>query len=167
MESINPGTSGSKRWLWVGIVVGVLLLAGAVFWWYQSRPATQPNTDDSSQGGPDKTSLPDNQTVPSSDKVPDKTGVSVSIARLEQTGNDVIVEGNVTGASDGSCVAEFTTPQDNPVNGEAKLTENNTKCGPITLPAADFAFLGEWSVKLTVYTGGGKAESQAKTITIK
>ncbi|HSE61262.1 MAG TPA: hypothetical protein VLA88_03120 [Candidatus Saccharimonadales bacterium] len=160
----------STKTKWLLALLGVVLIgAGGYVWYQQSQPKAPVRAPDAStQGGSDKTSLPDHQTVPSSDKVPDKKDATVTIVRLEQKGNEVIIEGDVTGAADGAtCVAEFTTPMDNPVNGEAKLVDNNTKCGPITLPAADFAYLGNWSVTLTVYTGGGKAVSSAKTITIK
>lgn len=158
--------SGKKKWVLVGVVA--LLLAVGGYWLYQQgQQSTQPATSNPEAGSSSKASLPDNQTPATSDQIPAKQGVTVTIARVEQSGGNVVIEGDVTGAADGKCVAEFTTPQDNPVIGEANLTQNNTKCGPVTLPSTDFAYLGDWSVKLTVYTGGGKAESPAKTITIK
>lgn len=158
----------TKKWVWPAVAIIVLLLAVGGYWLYQQSRQTPPPAGPSEQAGASKADLPDNQTVPSSDKVPNKQDVKVTITKVELTGNNVVIEGDVIGAPDaGTCVAEFTTPNDNPVIGETKLTENNTKCGPVALPAADFAYLGEWNVTLTVYTGGGKAVSPAKTITIK
>jgi hypothetical protein len=169
MNNLNSSQSGSKKWVWVAVAAAVLLLAGGGYWLYQQSRTRPPAADQSAPEIVDKTKLPPNPGVSSSDQVPVKEGVEVSVTKLEQNGNDVIIEGAVKGATEGNCVAEFTTPNDLPVIGEAKATKegDNAKCGPMTLPAADFAYLGDWQVVLKVYTGGGKAASAPKTITIK
>jgi hypothetical protein len=170
MKDLNISQSQSKKWVWIAITAVTLLLVGGGYWWYQqSRTAQQPTTTSTPDGTADKTKLPDNPGPSSSDQVPQKEGVSTEITKLEQHGNDVVIEGLVKGATEGNCVAEFTTPNDVPVIGETKATAQGegATCGPITLAAADFQYLGEWQVVLKVYTGGGKAESPTKTIVIK
>ena len=162
-------SSMKKTWLLVStVVIVVVLLIVGVYWWRQQSNTPSASTD-TPAGTSDKTSLPDNPGPISSDKVPHKEGVKVTITRVEQKDSEVTIEGAFTGASEGMCVAEFTTPNDLPVILEAQATKTGegAACGPMTHPAADFAYLGEWEVVLKVYTGGGKAESAPQRITIK
>jgi hypothetical protein len=167
----NRGVSKRRLFIVLG-TIGLLIVAGiCVYWLAQNRPvisspAKQPTYEPNNTS---KQDIPGNPGPATSDKVPSKEGLAITITQLEQQDNKVIITGMVSGATEGDCVAQFTTPNDKPVIGEAKATPDGAgaKCGPITLPAAGFAYLGDWQVVMSVYTGGGKAASAPKTITIK
>jgi hypothetical protein len=131
------------------------------------RPTTP--SDSSQPGGPDKTTAPSNPGPASSANVPNKKDATVNITRLEEDGYKLTIQAAVQGMTDGDCVAEFTTPHDKPVVRQVKITSGDASamCGPIVIPVPEFAYLGDWQAVVTVYAGGQKAVSPAKTITIQ
>jgi hypothetical protein len=172
----NTKTSKSKiSPLAIAAVVFALLVATAGIFWWSWRPKQNNTTTDNpaSTTAPTKeetANKPAPTTIPSSD-VPVSTALAVNITKLEQANGSVVISGAVTGATAGTCVAEFTTPQDKPVIKQVAAVNDstNTTCGPITIDEVEFSYLGDWSAKMTFYTTNNahQASSPAKTITIK
>jgi acetylornithine deacetylase/succinyl-diaminopimelate desuccinylase-like protein len=153
------------------LIILVLAIASLAFW-STRKPSTNTTapTTTTEPGGPNKTTIPDSSSPSTSANVPQKKDVSVAITKLEEKDDKVTLEGTVQGTTDGDCVAEFTTPNDKPIVRQiraVKTSDSGASCGPIVIPAVQFAYLGEWQVVLKIYTGGGQASSPTKTITIQ
>lgn len=105
--------------------------------------------------------LPDNTTTTTPSKVPTSADLSVSITSISQS--DGIVRANAKTSSDGTCVFLFQ-PGDNgkPVTRQVEITDN--ACS-VNISQDEFVYLGQWSLSVTYYNGGNKAEaSQDVTI---
>jgi hypothetical protein len=176
MRTITKNSKSSVPPKMIAAVVFALLIATVgVFMWLQQPKkqdaTTTPQVTDNHQPTKEETAnKPAPSNVPSAD-VPVSTALGVTITKLEQANGSVVISGSVTGATAGTCVAEFTTAEDKPVIKEIKATASGTSatCGPITIDEVEFSYLGDWSAKLTFYTAdqSHQASSAAKTITIK
>jgi hypothetical protein len=162
----------------VALAIGLLLvILGVAYLWYQAsnKPQTetqQTPSDTAGNNGPTKQDIAngDNPVTSTPQNVPQQTGITVGITKLEQSNGSVVIAGAVTGDEGGKCVATFSTPEDRPVIKEVAATKNGgqTVCGPITINEVEFSYLGNWQAKLTYYTSDnkGQASSESKTITI-
>jgi hypothetical protein len=161
----------TRNHIYIALVIVLALAIAGLAYWSTQKPADKTAPASTSQpDGPDKTQIPSSTGPSSSADVPQKKDVTVAITRLEEKDDKVTLEGSVKGATDGDCVVEFTTPNDKPVIREVKAiksTDAGATCGPIVIPAVQFAYLGDWLVVLKLYTGGGQASSPARTITIQ
>ncbi len=171
-------TNSLTKLIWAMIVVAVLAV-GAAAWYITSRPPTPANhetdietVDNNQPSKQDITDKTDTPPPPSTD-VPPAAGLAVAVTKLEQANGNVTIVGSVTGqgAGDGTCVANFTTPQDRPVVKQAAATVKDgvVTCGPIVIDEVEFSYLGDWQAKLTFYTPQNKSQvsSEPKTIAIK
>jgi hypothetical protein len=161
----------SRTHVYIALVIVLALAVAALAYWSSQKPADRTARPDTVQpGGPDKTTVPNNPGPANSADVPQKGGVSVTITKLQEADDKVTLEGSVQGASAGTCVAEFTTPNDKPVvrqTNATKTSDNGAACGPFIIPAQQFAYLGDWQAVIKLYVEGGQAASPAKTLTIK
>lgn len=89
-----------------------------------------------------------------SDEVPVASDLTVSISQVRQADGHVSASARVN--SDGTCVFQFD-PSDGsrPVVREA--TAGSGACS-VSIPEVEFALLGSWTLRTTLYDGSGKAQ---------
>ncbi len=92
-----------------------------------------------------------------SEEVPVAPDLTVSISQVRQTDGEVTA--SATASADGTCVFQFE-PSDGsrPVVREA--TVRGGTCS-VTIPVVEFAFLGQWTLRMTLYHDRSKAEDNA------
>lgn len=98
-----------------------------------------------------------------SNQVPVSTSLTASITNLSETNQEVNFTSTITGSSDaGTCVVTFSTPNDVPVTKQFTPTLNGqtATCGPLTIPAQDFTYIGTWTATLHYYVGTEQATTQ-------
>lgn len=113
------------------------------------------NSSNSSEG------LPKNSSSTTSEQVPTSSSLSVNIASTSQTGGMVKASAQTSGS--GTCVFLYQ-PADSgkPVTREINVTNNNCS---LAISQNEFAYLGNWKLTVTYYSGGGKVEA-SQNVTI-
>lgn len=97
--------------------------------------------------------LPQNSESTTTEEVPTNDELSVTITKAEQSNGNVTAEASTS--SSGTCVFQYTTPDDKPVIRESQ-SENGTCKSSIREDY--FAKLGQWKLKVTYYNNGMKTE---------
>jgi hypothetical protein len=125
---------------------------------------------------PKNNNIPSKATIPStptsgqtSNQVPVDTTFSASITQLNETNGQVNATATIQHSpTPGTCVFTFSTPNDRPVVDQVTATvkDDVATCGPITISADEFSYLGKWTLSLHYYVGDQQAEAQS-TITIQ
>ena len=108
----------------------------------------------------------DNQNN-TTDQIPVNQNLVANITQLNQSDANINFNSEITGpVSKGTCVVNFTNPNDRPVTRqfEATLDNNIAVCGPIKIPEIEFSYLGEWNVNLRYYVGTEQAVSEGKIL---
>jgi len=111
----------------------------------------------------------DNAPVQNTDQVPVNQSLSATITQLEEKGSTIYFSAAISGTSDpGTCVVNFTNPNDKPVTKQVSGTVKNgaVACGPIEISNLEFSYLGDWAVDFHFYTAG-KQTSISDTINIR
>ncbi len=133
----------------------------------ESLDAEQQDVDDKKQ---EILKNEQNTSAQTTDQVPTNQVATVSITSLAQSGGQVTISGLVSNTSSGgTCVAQFTTPNDRPVLKEAAGVVKGTSvnCGPMSIPELQFSFLGNWKATMSYYSNGTKVTSPEKDIVIQ
>lgn len=103
------------------------------------------------------------------DQIPENTDITVTITSLQQHDDMVTFSATTTStAADGKCVITFTNPNDRPISRtiDAAVGQNNSQCGPISIPAHEFSFIGDWTATIRYYSNETQAVA-SKVISIK
>lgn len=105
-----------------------------------------------------------------SDQVPVSSTVEASITQLsEDSDNNIAFAGLIkNNTSPGTCVVTFTNSNAKPyVTQEDSTTKDGqTLCGPLSISALNFSYLGDWTVNLRFYSDNEQATIDSK-ITIR
>lgn len=105
--------------------------------------------------------LPNNSTEMTSDEVATGTALSVAIVSASQANGYVKATANTNGS--GTCVFSYRPADDGmPVTRQVEVVGN--KCS-INISQNEFAYLGSWTLKVTYYSNGTKAEA-SQNVTI-
>jgi cytoskeletal protein RodZ len=174
----------ARKSLFIPAIVVVLLIgyAGTAkyqdLWPFTQKTSINPdairnNTDNPSPKNNNPPSKADSSATATdgqtSDQVPVDTTLTASITQLEETNNTVKFAATVQHAtSAGSCVVTFSNPNDRPVTQQFTATNANnvSTCGPITISANEFSYLGKWNVSFHYYVGDTQATATSE-ITIQ
>ncbi len=154
----------SKKKIVIIAATLLLITAGAGAFYYNKqqdpREAKQAEQDKNNTETPviknEETPVEDpeisNQTT---DQVPVKEEAKLTITKLVQQGDMVVLESNATVVGGGgTCVASFTKTDNKPVVRE--FTAAGTACNNNTIPALLFSELGEWHLTLRYYKDGAQ-----------
>lgn len=171
--------TAKKRYA-LGAVLAVFILAVYFFsaratnlWPFQN--AATHNSDTSSNPKP-HTPSPKNtaatnkgDTQPSvdpnktADQIPTSPTMAATITTLSETNQDIHFTATISNSpTAGTCVVTFSNPNDRPVTKQVDATVSNgtASCGPLTIPANEFSYLGTWQVTLHYYLGSQQATAQ-------
>lgn len=99
--------------------------------------------------------LPDNSSSLTSDQVPTGSAQSVSIASASQVDGFVKATANTNGG--GTCVFSFR-PADGSMPVTRQVAVSGNTCS-VNISKYDFSYLGVWTLKVTYYNNGTKAEA--------
>lgn len=161
------------------ILVAACLAYGAVgharHWWpfkvappAQSGPIINARTAHPSpkNNNPNpKTDTPPPTTDETSNKIPVDTGLVATITRLDESNGQVNFDATIKNTSGtGTCVVTFSTPNDRPVTKQFNSTYSSgvSTCGPLTISANEFSYLGTWQVDFHYYIGAAQATAQSE-----
>jgi cytoskeletal protein RodZ len=171
----------------IPLVVGVVIVLGVGLgilhqthtWFFKKAlttaqlDATQQQTDHPSPKNNNPPTKSTTSATPTgsqtSNEVPVDPSFSASITQLEETNDEVNFTASVQNTqSAGTCVVTFSTPNDRPVTQQFTATNDGSTstCGPISINANEFSYLGTWQVAFHYYVGDQQATAQG-TITIK
>jgi cytoskeletal protein RodZ len=165
----------------IAIPLLVIILAFGVTWTTHTWPfRTSANDPDSHRNITSNTSPKNNNpsgkdttTSPTGDQtsnqVPVSKTLSAAITQLTEVNNTVKFTATVQNAdSAGTCVVTFSNPNDRPVTQQATATNADgvSTCGPISIPANEFSYLGQWNVDFHYYVGDQQATTSS-VITIQ
>jgi hypothetical protein len=92
-----------------------------------------------------------------SNEVPVDPELTITIDGLRQAGGHVNASARVS--SDGTCVFQFD-PSDGSRPVVREITAGDGACS-VSIPEVEFAFLGSWTLRTTLYHRSGKAEDSA------
>lgn len=101
------------------------------------------------------------------DQVPVSDKLSASITQLEQAGDEVKISAKIDNSpSVGRCVIIFSNPNDRPLTKEvdATLQDGSALCGPLSIPALEFSYIGEWTATVRYYLGEEQAVAEKKVV---
>jgi cytoskeletal protein RodZ len=159
----------------------VIIVALATTWtthtWPFQRTANDPDShrDITSNTSP-KNNNPSGKSTDASptgdqtsNQVPVSKTLSASITQLVEVNNTVKFTATVQNTdSAGTCVVTFSNPNDRPVTQQSTSANANgvSTCGPISIPANEFSYLGQWSVDFHYYVGDQQATT-SDVITIQ
>lgn len=105
--------------------------------------------------------LPDNSTNLTSDQVPTSSSLSVNIASSSQANGFVKATANTNGS--GTCVFSYRPADDGmPVTRQVEASGNTCS---VNISQNEFTYLGTWTLKVTYYSNGTKAEA-SQNVTI-
>ena len=161
---LPKSSNKNKPWLLPAIVISalVILTSGYLVYAYtQSNNGS--NTKDPSltdkqsdvKSSPNLSEgLPSNSDNTTSEDVP--TDQSLSLSSVSFSQNNGEIHASAESNSAGTCVFTFK-PGDNgrPITSEATVTENSCTT---TLPENQFAFIGNWTLSITLYSNGKKTQ---------
>ncbi len=167
----------------LAIVVALLLVYGVYSyntgkWPFASKNQLDTSTIDGTQKTTNQSPRNDNPTQKdddtpqvnpgkTTDQIPVSKDTTATITQLQQVGNQVTFNASITNTtSAGTCVVTFSTPNDRPVSKQFTATTKgaDTSCGPLSIPASEFSFLGQWSVTLRYYTGDEQAVAEGSVV---
>lgn len=172
MKTISSRHSSKKRLILIGIIVAIMLsIAGVGVYLYISQNSTdtgkdksgradeiKKNTPEKSSGKNNSTSssngLPNDSTEKTTDQVPTDSSLSVTITSTSQSNGQV--KASAQTSADGTCVFQYTTDGDKPVVSQVEAS--NSSCST-SIPEVQFAKLGAWQLKVTLYSNSKKAET--------
>jgi len=177
--------SARKRYIVATVVVIFVAIAyfssAKVFHFWPFQKETTQNSESSPSPKPSSPS-PKNTAVtekgdaqPSidpgktTDQVPVNPAMTANIITLEESGQAVHFTATVSNSPTvGICVVTFSNPNDRPVTQQVNATVNNSlaTCGPLSIPAGEFSYLGTWQVSFHYYLGSQQATAQGN-ITIQ
>lgn len=180
----NKKSSNIKRIVSVLAIIVVLLLAYGLYsyaagkWPFFRKDQLDASKIDSTQKTTNQSPRNDNPTQKNddtpqvnpgktTDQIPVSKDTTATITQLEQMGDQVKFNASIANTSSaGTCVVTFSTPNDRPVSKQftASLQGNNATCGPLSIPASEFSFLGQWSVTLRYYTGNEQAVAESSVV---
>lgn len=170
----------SRTPLIVAVIVFLLLCAyfgialKTHFWPFLASTNTQNTTSESSPStdstGKTQTDTTGVKSGVTSDQVPVSTSIAASITQLsEDDNNNITFAGLIkNNTSPGTCVVTFTNPNAKPyvVQADSTTKDSQTLCGPLSISALNFSYLGEWAVNLRFYSDNEQATADS-TITIQ
>lgn len=169
MKTISSRQSSKKRLVLLGVVLISLvsfICVGLYFSYDTKNSTTGANTDKDTSGRADeiKRNAPKRSTASSgglsndttnktTDQVPTDSTLSVTINSTTQSNGQV--QATAKTSTNGTCVFQYTTEGDKPVISEVEAT--NYLCST-SIPEVQFAKIGTWQLKVTLYNNGKKAE---------
>jgi hypothetical protein len=172
---INKQVNSKKYLIIPGIIICLALLAGGVYYFVAAQTSTPPAVNNDAQNAADKTipstkngtpaSSPDVDNTKTTDNIPVAKETKVSIKDLAQQNGSITYSATIENPGEsGTCSATFTHDNDRPV--VRTTTAEESTCGPVVIPEAEFSTLGQWTLTLRYYTNNTQAIT-TKTIEIK
>jgi hypothetical protein len=172
---INKQVNSKKYLIIPGIIICLALLAGGIYFFVVAQTSTPPAANNDAQNAADKTipstkngtpaSSPDVDNTKTTDNIPVSKETTVTIKNLVQQDGSITYSATVENYGEsGTCSATFTNDNDRPVVRTTAAEQSN--CGPITIPEAEFSTLGKWTLTLRYYTNNTQAIA-TQTIEIK
>lgn len=145
------------------LIVGGTWLAHSFQMWpfqkQQSRPNVEKNNSDLTNPQTKDKIVDKNKNVDvtkTANEVPISEETTIKITQLTQSDGNVTYMATVTNpGKTGTCSAVFTNSTAQPVT---KVTETSDgKCGPVSIPEAQFVAIGTWSLTLRYYSNNMQA----------
>jgi hypothetical protein len=148
-------------------VVGVLCIAaGASAYFLVLRPNNSADVSHNKENSSDKLNPQSKENLPSSDassdvdaskstdQIPVKQEASLTITSLKQSDGSVSYAATFDGIDgDGTCSAQFTTPNAKPVTRTTKAA--GQECSA-SIPEMEFTQLGEWTLTVRYYNANSQ-----------
>lgn len=178
--------SGIKRkglWLSFGLVIAALaiyLICAAAFDFWPLQAKSNPQNSDSLPSPKTAYPSPKNNNVPTknnpqpvvdsgktSNQIPVSPTMTATITDLEESNQQIHFSASVSNASSaGTCVVTFSNPNDRPVTKQVAATYagSTSTCGPLTLSANEFSYIGTWQVSLHYYEGTQQAGAEGSVV---
>lgn len=171
-----------KRYLFGASILLVLVLAYGLAahsrtWWpfhatsqtdqNASRNEKVANPSPKNNAIPSKTDTSSSTSGETSDQVPVDHSLNASITQLSEANGQVNFKAQVSNASGtGTCVVTFSNPNDRPVTKQFNATYSAgvASCGPISIPAEEFSYLGQWQVSFHFYINSSQASAESSLV---
>jgi len=154
----------TKKIIVLCIVLIGIIAAGFIIYsfsnYHDAAPQTsnQQRAEDIKNSVPEKDSDTNSSGLPvnndgTSDNVPVDETMSVSISSFSQSNG--LVKASAATSVTGTCVFQYTTPDDKPVVDQQPSINN--ACSS-SISEVSFSKLGSWQLKVTLYSDGKKIE---------
>lgn len=167
----NASKRRGSKFLMSALILAVLLIGAAGYFWVNSRSNDEPkSTDDirdtSKQPGAegDTGNTESKITESAVAQPPDSIDSTASLEIIEKSSgaNGVRVTARATGITPARCQFSFSSPESRPVVKETAA--KGVTCGPLEIAAVEFDKIGEWNISVTAYNSEQRVVAEGTLI---